>query len=136
MHGTRNLLPISYEASGGGHTVDPDTWQTVVRLALPAGRFVVMGRALVHNQQEQSAQVAFRLITSTGTPLETADATLPSARLTGVNSYATLPFLCSCTLDDPGYIDLQAIEGHGLEGVWLAHAQVTALQVQDVEHHH
>ena len=133
MHGTHIPLPVSYEASGGAHAIDPDTWQTVVRLALPAGRFVILGKALVHNQQDSSAQVAFKLLTDTGLHLETSDTTLPRASLVGVNPYATVPFLCSCTLTDPGFVDLKAIEGNGLDGVWLAHAQLTAIQVQEAE---
>jgi hypothetical protein len=119
MQGEPGGLSEVYAAAGSA-SVDGANYRTITSLDLPAGSYLVSGKALVHNQQDRSAVVACNLYRGS-THLDTADATLPQPQIIGgVDSYDTIPFLASLVQTEGGQVRVECISANAVPGILVS----------------
>lgn len=100
-------LSAAFHTTGAG-TLVVANYTEFVRLSLPAGKYLIVGKGLVVNQQATSGTAACNML-SGGTSLDTSDAALPAAAIIGTPSYATLAFNAAVDLPTGGDVRIECI---------------------------
>jgi hypothetical protein len=129
--GTPGGLSDVYTSSGNA-SIDGSNYTVITALNLPAGKYLVNGWGMSLNQQEQSAMVSCNMYDNRGNHLGTSDATLPAPSIVDTNSYATVPFLATVNLPDPGQVRVECIVGNAVAGI-QQDVKLTALTVGDIK---
>jgi hypothetical protein len=128
--GTPGGLSDVYTASGST-SIDGSNYTVIAALNLPAGKYLVNGWGMSHNQQAQSAMVSCNMYDDRGTHLGVSEATLPAPSMVDTDSYATVPFLATVHLPDAGHVRVECIVGNAVAGIWQS-IKLTALTVGDI----
>jgi hypothetical protein len=101
----------------------------LVRLTLPAGKYVLVGKGLIHNQQSTSGTAACNMYSSLNglTHLDTSDAALPMSSIIQTDSYATLAFNASIDLPTGGAVWVECLSTG--PDMWASAFRLSALSV-------
>ena len=101
----------------------------IVRLSLPAGKYLIVGKGLVNNQQVTSGTAACNMYSSLNglTHLDTSDAALPAASIIQTDSYATLAFNAAIDLPTGQDVWIECISTGS--DMWASAFRLSALSV-------
>ena len=112
VEGAPPVRSAAFSTSGYGTLIGAN-YTEFVRLTLPAGKYLIVGKGLIQNQYDTSGLAACNMYGSGNIHLDTSDASLPAPSIIQGWSYATLAFNAVLDLPSAGDVWIECSSASG-----------------------